>query len=211
MTAMKKWFIFSCFLFSFIRPLGAESIAPIKVLFLGDSLTEGYGVSKDKSYPEIVKKILLKKGVAIEVLNGSVSGSTTASSESRLKWFLKAKPAILFLAVGANDGLRGIKVEESQKNLRECIQKAKSANLKVILAGMMVPPNYGPDYSKKFRKMYSDVASEESVTLMPFLLENVAGEKSLNQEDGIHPNELGHVKMAENVSKYLLKAMSHSK
>lgn len=211
MTAMKKWFIFSCFLFLFIRPLGAESIAPIKVLFLGDSLTEGYGVSKDKSYPEIVKKILLKKGVAIEVLNGSVSGSTTASSESRLKWFLKAKPAILFLAVGANDGLRGIKVEESQKNLRECIQKAKSANLKVILAGMMVPPNYGPDYSKKFRKMYSDVASEESVTLMPFLLENVAGEKSLNQEDGIHPNELGHVKMAENVSKYLLKAMSHSK
>lgn len=174
------------------------------ILFLGDSLTEGYGVPKKKSYPVLTQKELKEKyGTSVKILNGSISGSTTASASSRLKWFLKAKPDILFLALGANDGLRGVKVEESKKNLGKVIAMAKEKGLKVIIAGMMVPPNYGPDYGKKFKAMYPALAKEHNITLLPFILEGVAGEKKYNQEDGIHPNESGHEKMASLVAKFL--------
>lgn len=177
--------------------------SPTKILFLGDSLTEGYGVSKDKSYPQWVKKKLEARGIQVEILNGSISGSTTASSLSRMKWFLKAKPHFVFLALGANDGLRGIKVEESEKNLGDAIALAQSKKIKVIIAGMMVPPNYGPDYGKKFKEMYPNLSKKYGVALLPFLLEGVAGEKEYNQEDGIHPNEAGHEKMGEKVADFL--------
>jgi len=204
---MKKWiFVKIIMLLLMHTPMAARS-APIKILFLGDSLTEGYGVDKSKSYPQMVQKFLKEKGVIIEVLNGSVSGSTTASSSSRLKWFLKAKPNILFLALGANDGLRGVKVSESKKNLRECIQAAKSAGLKVVLAGMMVPPNYGADYGLNFIAMFKELAKEEKLKLMPFLLKGVAGEEKLNQEDGIHPNESGHNVIGRNVADFLLQTI----
>ncbi len=181
-----------------------SSLYAEKILFLGDSLTEGYGVPKDKAYPYVVERVLKKKGHEIEILNGSVSGSTTASSLSRLKWFLKAKPDWLFLALGANDGLRGIKVEESYKNLEKTVLFAKENKIQVAVAGMMVPPNYGEDYGKKFNQMYKDLKKKHGVKLMPFLLVNVAAEKEMNQEDGIHPNVLGHEKMGENVANFLL-------
>lgn len=174
------------------------------ILFLGDSLTEGYGVSKETSYPEKAKEILEKKGLKIKLLNGSISGSTTASSTSRLKWFLKSKPDLLFLALGANDGLRGIKVPESQKNLATCIELAQKEGVKVVLAGMMVPPNYGPDYGKAFKAMYPTLAKKYKVAHLPFLLDGVAGEKAYNQEDGIHPNTKGHEKMGQLVADFLL-------
>lgn len=190
-------------LFFFFIPLLTLAGGPKKVLFLGDSLTEGYGVSKVKSYPEMAKSYLDKKGIAITVLNGSISGSTTASSLSRLKWFLKSKPDLVFLALGANDGLRGIKVPESKKNLSDTIKAAKEAGIQVVIAGMMVPPNYGPDYGKAFRSMYPELAKEYKVPHLPFLLEGVAGEKKYNQEDGIHPNENGHEKMGKLVGEFL--------
>lgn len=181
----------------------------LKVLFLGDSLTEGYGVPKSKSYPVLVKKFLKEeRKLEVEILNGSISGSTTASAASRLKWFLKAKPSVVFLALGANDGLRGIKVEESQKNLDKAITLAKEAGVKVVLAGMMVPPNYGPDYGKKFKAMYPSLAKKHNVSLIPFILEGVAGEKEFNQEDGIHPNEKGHEKMAKMIGELLFPLLS---
>jgi|LULR01.1.fsa_nt_gb acyl-CoA thioesterase-1 len=205
--------IHSIFLFSLLVPAitlsvfsntaRAEEGKSTKLLFLGDSLTEGYGVSKDKSYPQWVKKKLEKKGLKVDILNGSISGSTTASSLSRMKWFLKAKPEVVFLALGANDGLRGIKVEESEKNLARAIELAQSQKLTVVLAGMMVPPNYGPDYGKKFKAMYPNLSKKYGVKLLPFLLEGVAGEKEFNQEDGIHPNEAGHEKMGEKVANFL--------
>lgn len=179
-----------------------------KVLFLGDSLTEGYGIDKDKSYPLIAAKILKDKGINIEVINGSVSGSTTASGKSRLKWFSKAKPDFVFLALGGNDALRGIKVAASKKNLAAVIELAKAKKIKIFLAGMMAPPNYGKDYGDAFRGMYLDLKKKYHIPTMPFLLEGVAGEKQFNQEDGIHPNIDGHKKIGQKVADFLMTAIT---
>lgn len=173
------------------------------VLFIGDSLTEGYGVPKEKSYPAIVTQTLKEKGKSIKLLNGSVSGSTTASGISRLRWFLKAKPSILILALGANDGLRGIKLSESEKNLRKVIVLAQKNNIKVVLAGMLLPVNYGAKYRGQFEAMFKKLADELKITRIPFLLDKVGGEKEFNQEDGIHPNEKGHAVIAKTVLKTL--------
>lgn len=183
---------------------------PVKILFLGDSLTEGHGIDKKQSYPNIVAKILSEKGVEIDVVNGSVSGSTTASGKSRLKWFSKAKPDYVFLALGGNDILRGIQVEASKKNLVDVIKMAQEKNIKVFLAGMLAPPNYGREYGNSFRQMYLDLQKEYNIPTMPFLLEGVAGEKKYNQEDGIHPNIEGHKIMGEKVAKFLMPIISKS-
>ncbi len=173
------------------------------VLFIGDSLTEGYGVPKEKSYPSLVADELKKKGKPIKLLNGSVSGSTTASGMSRLRWFLKAKPEVLVLALGANDGLRGIKLDESEKNLKKVISLAQKNKMKVVLAGMLLPVNYGPKYRTQFESMYKKLEKELKITRIPFLLEGVGGEAEMNQEDGIHPNQKGHAAIAKTVLKTL--------
>ena len=179
-----------------------------KLLVLGDSLTAGYGIDKEKSYPSILKKLLIEGGKKdVEVLNGGVSGSTTASGISRLKWFLKAKPDVVLIALGANDGLRGVKVESSKANLIKIIKLAKKNNVKIVLAGMHVPPNYGKEYAKSFHQMYQDIAKQENVPLIPFLLDGVAGDKSLNIYDGIHPNEKGHAKLAKTAYKVIKDLM----
>lgn len=180
---------------------------PRTILFIGDSLTAGYGVDKDKSYVALIEKDLKGKGMNVKVLNGSVSGSTTSSGIKRLRWFLKAKPEILVLALGANDGLRGVKLETSKKNLDDIIEFAKKNDIDVALAGMMLPPNYGPDYTKKFKQMYLDLVKKHKVVHIPFLLEGVAAERELNQADGIHPNEKGHLIMKDTVLKYLEKML----
>lgn len=181
-----------------------NSFSETKVLFVGDSLTEGFGIPKEKSYPYLVANILKEKDKKIiKVINGSVSGSTTASGISRLKWYQRSKPQILILALGANDGLRGIDLSSSRENLDKTIKYAKQQNIKVILAGMMMPPNYGPDYTEKFKQMYLELSKSNQVVLIPFLLEGVAAKSELNLPDGIHPNEKGHEVMAKNVVKYL--------
>ncbi|OUR97486.1 arylesterase [Halobacteriovorax marinus] len=181
-----------------------NSFSKTKILFLGDSLTEGYGIAKEKAYPSIVKRNLKdNENIEIDIINGSVSGSTTASATSRLKWFLRANPSILVLALGANDGLRGINLDSSKANLSKTITLAKKKGLKVVLAGMYIPPNYGVDYTLKFKKMYQELHKKFNVVLIPFLLEGVAANSKLNQSDGIHPNELGHELMAKNILKYL--------
>ncbi|ATH07587.1 arylesterase [Halobacteriovorax marinus] len=194
---MAKLLLILSILFSY------SAFSKTKVLFIGDSLTEGYGVAKESAYPMILKSLLKEKHKKdIEVINGSVSGSTTASGLSRLKWFLRSKPEVLVLALGANDGLRGIKLDSSKENLKAIIKLAKDKNMKVILAGMYMPPNYGPDYTKKFRNMFTTLKEEMKIDLIPFLLDGVAAKKELNLSDGIHPNELGHKKMAENLLPY---------
>jgi len=185
----------------------AEADKPRTILFIGDSLTAGYGVDKDKSYVALIEKELKGRGMNIKVLNGSVSGSTTSSGQKRLRWFLKAKPEILVLALGANDGLRGVKLETSKKNLNKIIETAKENKIKVALAGMMLPPNYGPDYTKNFKQMYLDLVKKHNVVHIPFLLEGVAAQRELNQADGIHPNEKGHLIMKDTVLKYLEKML----
>jgi acyl-CoA thioesterase-1 len=178
-----------------------------KIIMLGDSLTAGYGVGQEHSYPTHVEKILNSKNIPVELINAGISGSTTASAVSRLKWLLNAKPTHLFLALGANDGLRGFKLDVTEKNLREAIRLAKENNIKVFLAGMMIPPNYGIDYTEKFKNLFVSIARKEKVPLLPFLLEGVAGEKDLNIADGIHPNIEGHKIIAKNVAKFFEKEL----
>ena len=175
-----------------------------EVLVLGDSLTEGYGVAKDDAYPEVLEQLLKKSGHPdVTVVNAGISGSTSASGPSRMKWELKRKPDILILALGANDGLRGLKPGETEKNLRAVIELAKKNGIQVLLAGMLAPPNYGKRYSEEFKKIYTDLARSEHVRLIPFLLAKVAGVPALNQSDGIHPNKKGHEIVAHTVLKYL--------
>ena len=174
------------------------------ILFLGDSLTEGLGVNKDEAFPKLVENMIqteLKKDITI--INGGVSGSTTSDALSRLKWYLKKNPYIVFIALGANDGLRGLDLEKSKENLEEIIQYAQKANAKVLLSGMLIPPNYGEDYSKRFKEIYEEIKNKYNLKSMPFLLDEVAGVQNLNQIDGIHPNVEGHKIIAKNVFKFI--------
>ncbi|APW65648.1 arylesterase [Poseidonibacter parvus] len=194
---MKKILLIMC-LFTF-HYSNASSI-----LFLGDSLTEGLGVDKEKAYPKLVENMLQKEVKKdIKVINGGVSGSTTSDGLARLRWYLKRKPSIVFIALGANDGLRGLDLKQSQKNLEEIVFYAKKADAKVLLAGMLIPPNYGQEYANNFEKMYKEVKNKYKLKSMDFLLKDVAGIKELNQNDGIHPNTQGHKVIAKNVFKFI--------
>lgn len=181
------------------RPVHAAQAERV-VLFLGDSLTAGQGVEPEEAYPRLLGEMLARDGIAnVRVVNGGISGSTTASGLSRLRWYDKIHPSMLFLALGANDGLRGLAVAEMEKNLSETIAAAQERGMGVILAGMELPPNYGPDYVDAFRRMYRQLAAQHGATLLPFLLEGVGGVAVLNQADGIHPNAEGHRRIARHV------------
>jgi acyl-CoA thioesterase I len=199
----------SIFLFIFSTPLYGQ-----KILFLGDSLTAGYGIAKEEAYPALISGSLIRKGFTkVTVVNAGISGSTTASAFSRLRWQLnsKIKPKILILALGANDGLRGHKVENSRKNLVKTISLAKKNKIEVLLAGMKIPPNYGADYTKNFEKMFPEISESENIRLIPFLLDGVAAIPKLNQADGIHPNKDGHKIIAANVEAHLLQILKGKK
>lgn len=177
---------------------------PSTILFLGDSLTEGYGIKKEDAFPSLVEKMIyakLKKKV--NIINGGVSGSTTNDGIARLKWYLKRKPNLLFLALGANDGLRGLKVDTSKANIQSIIDHAQKNKIKVLLAGMLMPPNYGQEYTEKFKNMYIELQESNRLKSMPFLLEGIAGKKEYNQRDGIHPNEEGHKIIARKVFTFI--------
>ncbi len=206
---MKKIFlIFSIFLILHISPpyLLSAMEDPIRILFLGDSLTAGLGVEPEEAYPSVIHEMLSEKQINhITIINAGISGSTSASAVSRLKWFLRAKPDILVLALGANDGLRGLSIEEMEKNLSATIALAKENKIRVILAGMEIPPNYGPEYTKAFREVFSSLAKKNQLPFIPFLLKDVAGNPSLNQADGIHPNSNGHRVIASHVLPFILE------
>lgn len=180
------------------------------ILFFGNSLTAGYGLEPEEAYPALIQKRLDSLGLDYQVINAGLSGETTASGNSRLEWVLERQKVDVFvLELGANDGLRGIPTEETNRNLRSMIEQVKAANpeTKIILAGMMVPPNMGPEYSARFQKLFPAIAEEEDVMLIPFLLQDVAGETELNQGDGIHPTAEGQKIVAENVWQLLKEAI----
>jgi len=184
--------------------LNLQMLYASTILFLGDSLTEGLGVNKEDAFPKLVETMIqaeLQKDIT--VINGGVSGSTTSDGLARLKWYMKKKPYLVFLALGANDGLRGLNLQQSEQNLEEIIKYAQKSNAKVLLAGMLIPPNYGPEYSKQFKKMYQQLKNKYNLRSMPFLLDGVAGKKEFNQSDGIHPNEEGHKYIAKKVFEFL--------
>lgn len=172
---------------------------------MGDSLTEGQGVDEQQSFPRLVERNLLAKKRDIAITNGGVSGSTSASGESRLKWHLKKKIDVLVLELGANDGLRGLKIPETEKNLRKIIKIAKENKVKVLLLGLLMPPNYGKKYATDFKDMYEKISRVEKIPLMPFILKDVAGITDYNQADGIHPNAKGHEIIAKTVTNFVEK------
>ena len=195
-------FLMSLFI---MNSYGAERV----LLFIGDSLTEGYGVEKSESYPQLIQNKLDQKYGAgkFKVLNGSVSGSTSASGLSRLNWFKKSNPEFLILGLGANDGLRGVTPQMTKANLKKIINAALELKIKVLLLGMMMPPNYGPQYTDEFKSIYPELSKEYDIGFVPFVLAGVAGEKSLNQGDGIHPNSKGHSVISETVWNSLEKML----
>jgi acyl-CoA thioesterase-1 len=172
-------------------------------VFLGDSLTAGLGLASDRSFPSLIGMKLKEQGLDYEIVNAGVSGDTSAGGLRRLDWSLEGDVRLLIVALGANDGLRGLSTVEMKKNLAAVLDRARSRNVPVILAGMEAPPNYGPDYTRAFREVYQQLAAEYQVRFIPFLLQGVAGEASLNQGDGIHPNIRGAEIVADLVWKEL--------
>ena len=171
-----------------------------RVVFLGDSITAGLGVDVDQAFPAVVTDILANDGLPIDTVNAGVSGDTTAGGLRRLDWILRQKPDVIVVGLGGNDGLRGQGVKSSEANLRAIVQKSRDAGADVLLLGMMIPPNYGPEYTSAFRDVYPRIAKEMNVPLVPFVLEGVGGETKLNQRDGIHPTAEGHQRVAANVA-----------
>ena len=176
----------------------APAAEPV-IVALGDSLTAGLGVATDETYPALLQERLRREGFAYRVVNAGVSGDTTAGALRRIDWILKSQPAIVIVALGANDGLRGQPVSAMRENLAAIVTRLRGAGARVLLAGMRLPPNYGADYTREFAHAFATVARETSVAFLPFLLEGVAGQAHLNQPDGIHPNAAGQRIVAEAV------------
>ncbi|MCX6552479.1 MAG: arylesterase [Acidobacteria bacterium] len=180
--------------------------ATVRIVVLGDSLTAGYGLPIDDSYPAVLARRLTAAGIAAEVVNAGVSGDTTAGGLRRVDWALDGRVDVLIVALGGNDALRGLPVEELKQNLSAIVERAQARRVAVILAGMEAPPNLGRAYTMAFRQAYRDVAAAHHVAFLPFLLEGVAGVPSLNQGDGIHPNAVGARRVAENLWPYVESA-----
>ena len=174
---------------------GAQSKASAatrpRIVFLGDSLTAGYGLARNQSVPSLIQGRLDSGGYRYEVVNAGVSGDTSAGGLSRLDWSLSGDVQVLVVELGANDGLRGLPVAAMKSNLDAIIRRARQRGITVLLTGMEAPPNYGAVYTREFRQVFSDLAKTHKVAFIPFFLEGVAGNPSLNIADGIHPNPAG--------------------
>jgi len=179
------------------------------ILFFGNSLTAGLGVEPEQAFPGQIGKKLDSLGYPYTVINAGLSGETTASGVNRLDWVLRQPVDIFVLELGANDGLRGIPLSETRKNLETIIRNVREANpqVQILLTGMQLPPNMGPDYTAEFREIFPDLAQRHDLLLVPFLLEGVGGVPELNQADGIHPTPQGHKILAENVWQVLQPAL----
>src|SRR5262245_9892105 len=183
-------------------PAARDSAVP-RVVVLGDSLTAGLGLPVGESYPALLQQRLKEAGSAYQIVNAGVSGDTSAGGLSRLDWALEGDVKVLIVALGGNDGLRGLPPAQLQQNLAAIIGRAQARGITVILAGMEAPPNYGREYIVAFHQVYPALAKEYHVVLVPFLLDGVAGRESLNQADGIHPSAAGAQIVADNVWKVL--------
>jgi acyl-CoA thioesterase I len=180
------------------RPAIPASARP-RIVFLGDSLTAGLGLNPDEAYPSVLQRRLDEEGLPYEVVNAGVSGDTSAGGRSRLDWALDGDVRVLVVALGANDGLRGLPVDALKHNLEDIVGQAQARGITVVLAGMEAPPNYGRDYVLAFHQIYPSLAKEYRVALVPFLLQGVGGVQRLNQRDGMHPTAEGARILADNV------------
>lgn len=180
-----------------------------RIVFFGDSITAGYGLSREEAFPALIQQKIDSANMVYEVVNAGLSGETSAGGLGRIDWILKVKPDIFILELGGNDGLRGLSLSETEKNLIAMVNKVRERNPDaiVILAGMQIPPNLGTDYTEDFKNLFAKVAKKTNSGLIPFLLDKVGGYPELNLPDGIHPNVEGHAIVAEtvweNLSRYL--------
>jgi acyl-CoA thioesterase-1 len=172
-------------------PTSARTTSRPRIVFLGDSLTAGLGLSPEQSVPALIQQRLDDEGYEYEVVNAGVSGDTSAGGLSRLDWSLEGTVSVLVIELGANDGLRGLPPGAMKRNLADIITRAKRRGITVLLTGMEAPPNYGAAYTSEFRQVFRDLADEHDVAFVPFYLDGVAGLAHLNQGDGIHPNAEG--------------------
>lgn len=183
-----------------------------KILILGDSLTEGYGILAKEAYPNLLEgklneELAPQTGTAYQVINGGITGATSSGGVSRIDWFLQAQPDFLILALGGNDGLRGVPVSETKENLSKILATAAKHQIPALLAGMKIPPNYGLTYTSEFAQMYQDLAEHHHIPRIPFLLEGVGGDPKFNLPDRIHPNPAGHKIIAETVYQSLARQL----
>lgn len=184
-------------------PPSVESTTPARgplVVFLGDSLTAGFGLAQDEAFPAVVARLLRADGIELRVVNAGVSGDTSAGGLRRLDWVLEQEPDVIVVGLGANDALRGQPIDELERNLRQIVIQARARGAAVLLLGMRIPTSYGPDYAEAFAAVYPAVARDTGVPLVPFLLEGVGGRPSLNQPDGVHPTARGQEIVARNVA-----------
>ncbi len=197
---MFKCLVLSVLGFNFVAlPSIAMSENP-KILIYGDSLSAAYGIAKQQGWPTLLQNKLIAKHYQYNVINASISGETTSGGLSRLDATLaEFKPNIIILALGANDGLRGLPLTEMTKNLSAMITLSKKYKLKVLLVGMKIPPNYGPKYAASFSQTYNQLSQQHKISLVPFMLENIAANPNLIQEDGLHPNAIGQPIILENI------------
>jgi len=198
---LKQVGLFLCFLIG----LTAAAPEPRNILFLGDSITAGYGLEPSQAYPALIQEKIDAKKWPFRAVNAGQSGDTSAGGLNRMDWLLRSRVDVLVLELGGNDGLRGLPPETTRVNLQGIIERTrkKYPQVKIILAGMKVPPNMGADYAKKFTTIYADLAKTHNALLIPFVLENVGGIRELNLPDGIHPTAKGHEIVAANVWKVL--------
>lgn len=185
--------------------LATEKTETRTILFFGNSLTAGYGLDQSEAFPALIQQKIDSLGLPYKVINAGLSGETTSGGLNRIDWLLRQQVDVFVLELGANDGLRGIPVAESKKNLQSIIDKVKEKNpgVVVVMAGMQVPPNMGKAYASEFQVMYKEIAARNKTILMPFLLEGVGGNPELNLPDGIHPTAEGHRIVAGNLWEYL--------
>jgi acyl-CoA thioesterase I len=173
------------------------------IVVLGDSLTAGLGVAQEEAYPALLQARLRREGLGYRVVNAGVSGDTSAGGRRRVDWVLRSKPEIVIVALGANDGLRGLAVDSLRDNLEAIVERLQAAGVRVLLVGMRVPPNYGDTYARAFAAVFPTVARRTGVPLAPFLLDGVAANPRLNQPDGVHPTADGQRVIADKLWPYL--------
>lgn len=192
------------------RPPSVTDDRP-KIVAFGDSLTAGFGLTEQESYPYLLQKRLESDGYDYEVVNAGVSGDTSLGGLERIDWVLEEKKVeILILELGANDLLRNVPVEKMKANLDKIIRKAKARGVEILFCGMLAPPSVGAEYQRDYVNAFADLATEHDIRFVPFPLENVALEKDLNQADGIHPNAKGTVIMTDNIYKELKPMLEKS-
>lgn len=194
----------------FACPLQAQNNDTKSILFFGDSITAGLGVDKSQAFPALIQERIDSLGLNYEVINGGLSGETSAGGLRRIDWILQRDIDVMILELGGNDGLRGIDLNSTKDNLQQIIDKVKTRNpdVQIILAGMQVPPNLGQDYTRQFENIYPELAEENDLPLIPMIMDKVGGSEELMQSDGLHPTPKGHKVIAETVWQVLRPLLS---